>query len=112
MQKVGPRIAELRKGRGWSQKYLADMMGIKQPAVVRWEKDLTSPTDENISKLSKIFEVERSHFIDIPSLSDKDLHELFDKLKSLPFSQQLACASVIREFYAQPSASRAVASSS
>jgi transcriptional regulator with XRE-family HTH domain len=103
MPRNGKKIVEYRKARGWSQKHLADLMGVQQPAVALWEKEKAYPTDENISKLAEIFSVDRKVFFIDPALSEKDLLELFDKLKALPISQQLACASVIREFYELPS---------
>jgi transcriptional regulator with XRE-family HTH domain len=103
MQKSGSIITEFRKKYRWSQRELAEKVGVKQPSVADWESDRKTPSDENFLKLAEIFGVDRETLVGSPRLSEEDLRDLFEKFKSLSFSQQLACAAVIREFYELPS---------
>ena len=61
--KVAERISYLRKKSGITQKELGQKLGISNRAVSNWEKEISSPTIENIYKLSKIFGVSVDYFI-------------------------------------------------
>ncbi len=51
------RIKAARKYRGRNQKWLAFEMGITQASVSDWEVGKSSPTVENLEKISVLFEV-------------------------------------------------------
>ncbi len=38
---VGKRIAELRKGKGWTQRQLADRLHVTDKAVSKWERGVS-----------------------------------------------------------------------
>ena len=53
---MGKNIRRLRIERGWSQLYLARLLGFKSQQVVsRWECNDNEPDVESIRKLKRIF---------------------------------------------------------
>ncbi len=56
-QTLGMMIASLRKENGMTQLELAEMMGVTDKAVSKWERDLTCPDVNSIPKLAEIFDI-------------------------------------------------------
>lgn len=62
---VGDYIKELRTSRGYSQEQLGKMLGVQRAAVQKWECGAVQNLKrETIKKLSEIFNVPASSFID------------------------------------------------
>ncbi len=61
--KVGSFIAEQRKLRSLTQKQFADMVGVTDKAVSRWETGKSYPDTETLEKISDIFEVSISDIL-------------------------------------------------
>lgn len=55
--KVSDKIQELRKGAGYSQERLAELLHVSRQAVSKWEAGATLPTLDNLIELSKLFSV-------------------------------------------------------
>ncbi|MBQ7778356.1 MAG: helix-turn-helix transcriptional regulator [Oscillibacter sp.] len=53
-------IRALRKANNMTQDELAARLGVKPPAISKWEKGLTYPKMENVLKMSEIFGVSMS----------------------------------------------------
>jgi len=56
------KIRLLRDNRNWSQEYVAEAMGMSQPAYSKLESGQTKLTIERAAQLAKIFDVEPEHF--------------------------------------------------
>lgn len=56
-QTLGMMITSLRKEKGLTQLELANMMGVTDKAVSKWERDLSCPDVNSIPKLAQIFGV-------------------------------------------------------
>ena len=52
----GERIRILRKEKGYSQEQLARKNHVTQSAISQWEKNITSPSAEQLRSLAQIFE--------------------------------------------------------
>lgn len=50
------KLKELRQLRNYSQKFIADKLGITQGAVSQWEQGKSKPNTEKLIELSKILE--------------------------------------------------------
>ena len=62
---VGDYIKELRTSRGYSQEQLGKMLGVQRAAVQKWECGAVQNLKrETIKKLSEVFNVPASSFID------------------------------------------------
>ena len=57
MKSIGETIASLRKQKGMTQNELAEKMNVTDKAVSKWERDLSCPDINAISKLADILDV-------------------------------------------------------
>ena len=57
MKSIGETIAALRKQKGMTQNELAEKMNVTDKAVSKWERDLSCPDINTISKLADILDV-------------------------------------------------------
>lgn len=57
MKSMGEQIASLRKKKGMTQSQLAEKMNVTDKAVSKWERDLSCPDINTVSKLADILEV-------------------------------------------------------
>ena len=55
-QTLGMTIASLRKERSLTQLELAEMMGVTDKAVSKWERDLCCPDVNSLPKLAEVFD--------------------------------------------------------
>lgn len=51
------RLLEQRKLYGFTQREMAEKLGISQPSYVRYENGTSEPTQENLVKIADIFDV-------------------------------------------------------
>ena len=51
------RYEECRRAKGYSQKYVALVLGVKPPQISKWEKGTQNPSRENCVKMSELFSV-------------------------------------------------------
>ncbi len=51
---IGERIQKLRTGKGYTQEYIANELGISRQAVHKWEKNETRPDTDNLILLAEI----------------------------------------------------------
>lgn len=51
-----PKIRELREEKHWSQKYLAEVLGVGQNTLSRWERGAYYPSLAYLYKLEEVFE--------------------------------------------------------
>ena len=68
--RIGPRIKELRHGRGWSQRELAHQLGLSQNRLSEIERGDGSFTAEQFLKLLRLFNVTPGHFVDVAPRSE------------------------------------------
>lgn len=60
------RLAELRKTHGFkSQKALADVLFVNQTAVSQWERGVTTPSNQQLVRLSELFHVTTDYLLGI-----------------------------------------------
>ena len=57
MKVFAERLSELRKQYKYTQRQMADILGISQPSYIRYENDTSEPTQENLVKLADAFDV-------------------------------------------------------
>ncbi len=48
------KLKEMRKSKNYSQKYLAEKLGITQGAISQWEQGKSMPNTDKLIELSKI----------------------------------------------------------
>ena len=62
--KFTERLKILRKQANLTQKELAEKIGISQPAYGDWERGVKKPTQDNLVKIAKIFNVSLDSLLD------------------------------------------------
>lgn len=56
-------LKDLRKSKGYTQKKVADLIGISHQAYSRYEKGVFTPNDELLKKISEIYNVSTEHIL-------------------------------------------------
>ena len=54
---LGLKLLQLRKKLNYSQKYVAIEIGVSKTSLRKWEADESTPTIENLQKLSRFYQV-------------------------------------------------------
>jgi len=63
MEATGKRIKELRQASGYSIVRLADILGVSQQAICKWQKGQAIPSIDHCVELSELFRVPINDFI-------------------------------------------------
>ncbi|WP_195983889.1 helix-turn-helix transcriptional regulator [Clostridium sp. D33t1_170424_F3] len=86
----GPILYELRTARRFSQKDLAEAVGIPQPTIANYENQRTNISPQNLIKLSGFFNVPISRFfgiieetVDVTGLSERKIEMVKDYIDVL-----------------------------
>ena len=88
MKTIGEMISSLRKEKGMTQNELAEKMNVTDKAVSKWERDLSCPDINTISKLANILDVSVDELLQAKKKENsntklKDLIDLIFKAISL-----------------------------
>lgn len=91
---TGEKIAQLRKELSMTQPMLAEKLAVSQSTITSWENDRRSVSNEDLIKLSKLFNVsvdyllgnsDKKHYYDLTEKDErdiqKDLESMIDDLK-------------------------------
>ncbi|MFV0556112.1 MAG: XRE family transcriptional regulator [Lactovum sp.] len=82
---LGEKLEELRKSMSYTQKNVAQQLGVSQVSYRNWEKDLKYPTSSNLEKIAKLYKVSRVFLAD-----NTDSGELINSyMKLQPLRQKL-----------------------
>jgi transcriptional regulator with XRE-family HTH domain len=106
---LGPRLAKLRKLRGFSQYTLADHMGISRKQIADYERGIAHPNDEMIIRLAVTLKVSTDMLLGLKDieLPDESPSIRFTKrlrdLEKLPETKKRAIIKILDEF-ARPEA--------
>lgn len=104
--RLGSKVRQLRRDRGWTQAELAEKLGISASYMNLIEHDQRPLTAQLLLKSAQVFNVELEAFTDDDELQRaSDLQEIFgDPL----FEEHALMTSDVREIAANPAMSRAV----
>ncbi len=92
---IGALIKKLRTEHGYSQEELGAMLGVQRAAVQKWEcGTVKNLKRETIKKLSEIFNVPPSSFIDDDYMSYNNIIA-FPKMNRIPLVGTIACGTPI-----------------
>ncbi|MBZ2090696.1 helix-turn-helix transcriptional regulator [Streptococcus parasanguinis] len=57
------RLKKLRKDAGFTQVYVAEKLGISQPAYASWERGIKKPTQDNLVKIAQVLNVSIDYLV-------------------------------------------------
>lgn len=104
---LGPRLAKLRKLRGFSQYSLADEIGVSRKQIADYERNIARPNDEMIIRLALILKVSTDTLlglkeadipVDTPSIR---FTRRLKELEKLSESKKRAIIKILDEFIKQ-----------
>jgi len=75
---LGSRLKKEREKRNWSQKYVAEKIGITNTVLSNYERDYRDPDTETLKKLSDLYEVSTDYLLgrtDDPAYKHNDSDE-------------------------------------
>lgn len=70
MNTIGENIRRLRKSHKYTQKDLAELLGVKPTTVASWEQGRNKPLMDKVTKISNLFKISPTELIG-KSLSEK-----------------------------------------
>jgi len=82
MVKIGNRIVELRKKKGWSQTDLAKEVDASREAIGKYERDESQPSVETAKKIADALGVTLDYLVDEDALPTFD-KKTVNRLKSI-----------------------------
>ncbi len=80
---LGENIKILRKNKGITQEQLAVKLNVVRQTVSKWEKNLSVPDAETLTKLSEVLEVPVSELLGTEPEKEKELGEVAVQLQNL-----------------------------
>lgn len=105
---LGMMISSKRKEKGMTQLELADLMGVSDKAVSKWERDLSCPDVNSLPKLAEIFEMSVDELMQIKTgvkqEEKKDISETIElicKALSLAMGVGVVALSILGELDTQ-----------
>lgn len=81
ISKNNSKIKFQRKRYGWSQKQLADKLGISRSLVRDWENNTATPSLEMIFDMADSFDVSLDYFVNDKGVDELNLNRLTDEQK-------------------------------
>jgi transcriptional regulator with XRE-family HTH domain len=63
LERIGARIAQARRARGWTQEQLAALVGVSRSAVAQWETGRAGQVTSNLSSIAAALNVGVEHLI-------------------------------------------------
>lgn len=86
----GSRLCELRKRNAWTQKEIADKLGVHITTIKNWESDNCTPDAKNICALADLYHVTTDSLfgrvnietICIPELTTRERKQLFHMIQA------------------------------
>lgn len=102
MRSIGETIASLRKEKGMTQNELAEKMNVTDKAVSKWERDLSCPDVNTISKLADILEVSVEELLKVKKkdnleMKTKDLMNLIFKAVALAMGIAVVTLNILNQ---------------
>lgn len=84
--KVGEKIMLLREQKGYTQKQLAQRLGISRNAVNLWEMSMTLPSVESLIELARLFHVSTDYLLGVETDEKISISGLTEEEKKIIFS--------------------------
>ena len=98
---IGNKLKRLRLERGLSQTELADICGMNQTQVTRYEQGVNRPTPKMLDKLANGLDVAPEYFTDIEDTPLSDIDAEYARLRAALYdpNEKFALKTVLRNFY-------------
>lgn len=71
--KIGERLKELRKSKGWTQVQVAAKMGLTDSVISFYERQERAPSPEVLVKFSELYGVSTDYLLGVEKIDDQHL---------------------------------------
>ncbi|WBW96056.1 helix-turn-helix domain-containing protein [Oceanirhabdus sp. W0125-5] len=71
---IGEKLSELRKSNNYTQKDLAELLGVKPATIGHWEQNRNEPSYEMLKKITSLYKISLSELFDEPTDSDDNVN--------------------------------------
>ncbi|PIE03015.1 MAG: hypothetical protein CSA81_04715 [Acidobacteria bacterium] len=102
------RLKAVRNNKGITQGKLAELTGIHEKTLFRYEKGTILPTADKLKKMASVLSVscnyflfERAHMLGIPQVHDSKLYEKYLKLEKLNDDDRHAATTLLEALIAR-----------
>lgn len=92
---LGQTIGRLRKQKGLTQTAFAELMGVNQSLVTRWERNVVQPRSKTLEKMAEVLD------ISLPELMGGDLTGVTSTLNQLHDEELTTLLSRVHKLNAQ-----------
>ena len=94
MVKIGKKISQIRKLKGFTQESLAEKIGVSRQTVFKWESDAMQPTFDKMQALCSVLGVDVEYFtweedVVLPVKEEGHLSETENPAKTIAVSQEI-----------------------
>ena len=71
--KIGERLKELRKSKGWTQVQVAAKMGLTDSVISFYERQERAPSPEVLIKFAELYDVSTDYLLGVEKINDQHL---------------------------------------
>ena len=71
--KIGERLKELRKSKGWTQVQVAAKMGLTDSVISFYERQERAPSPEVLIKFAELYDVSTDYLLGVKKVNDQHL---------------------------------------
>lgn len=71
--KIGERLKELRKSKGWTQVQVATKMGLTDSVISFYERQERAPSPEVLIKFAELYDVSTDYLLGVEKVNDQHL---------------------------------------
>ena len=71
--KIGERLKELRKSKGWTQVQVAAKMGLTDSVISFYERQERAPSPEVLIKFAELYDVSTDYLLGVEKVNDQHL---------------------------------------
>ena len=71
--KIGERLKELRKSKGWTQVQVAAKMGLTDSVIFFYERQERAPSPEVLIKFAELYDVSTDYLLGVEKVNDQHL---------------------------------------
>lgn len=71
--KIGERLKELRKSKGWTQVQVAAKMGLTDSVISFYERQERAPSPEVLIKFAELYDVSTDYLLGVETVNDQHL---------------------------------------
>ena len=86
--KIGERLKELRKSKGWTQVQVAAKMGLTDSVISFYERQERAPSPEVLIKFAELYDVSTDYLLGVEKVNDQHLDYYIKRIHRNPAEKE------------------------